>query len=317
MGICSTFHATILIIAATIYLTLGLAITAASAATFFTPYGKIFTPIYAGSGIGGGVLILIVAIIGYIAACKRGKCSLGLYMFFDLLIIVLIIIAVILMFRYEDVLNLATQANLDDEVKGGLAALSDAETTVVRDVVTKSFSACAGNTTYNATDEMYSFACSDSAFSGLGEAVDSCMHDGVNATIGTIMYSCYTSENWPPATPLNMPATVQNVLPVLQTPKGLYCACASAIMNEFILKYIGIAKWVGIGVAVFFVLIFLSCCWLCCSPNRKEKQPEANMRQVEFTPGGWSAGSSGSGKQKAGYGKSGKYGGDAAYIAKP
>ena len=58
MGVCvRSLHAAVLGIAATIYLVLGLAFIAASAATFFTAYGQIFTPIYAGSGMAAGVVI--------------------------------------------------------------------------------------------------------------------------------------------------------------------------------------------------------------------------------------------------------------------
>jgi hypothetical protein len=58
LGVCvRSLHAAVLGIAATIYLVLGLAFIAASAATFFTAYGQIFTPIYAGSGMAAGVVI--------------------------------------------------------------------------------------------------------------------------------------------------------------------------------------------------------------------------------------------------------------------
>jgi hypothetical protein len=324
-GVCTTFNAAVLGIAATIYLILGLAFIAASAATFFTPYGKIFTPIYAGSGLGAGVIIFLVSVIGYLAACRRKSCWLGLYMGFDLLIVVLIIIAVVLMFRYEDVLKLATDANLDGTVTGGLAALSSWETNIVEDVVNNAFDACAGNTTVaNATEDTFRFTCSDSNFNTLGSVVDTCVAGGVNATNGTIMHSCYNSDNgWAPPVPLYTPPTTADVLAVLQTAKGLYCACAQQVTNDFILKYITTVKYVGIAVAVFFVLIFLSCCYLCCCAPKEEKQlqnNDNNQARVEFTPGGWSAGSNvgyGSNKQK-GYGKSGKYGGEnAAYIARP
>jgi len=322
MGVCTNLNAAVLGIAATLYLILGLAIIAASAATFFTPYGKIFTPIYAGSGLGTGILIFLVSVIGYLAACRQKSCWLGLYMGFDLLIVLLIIISVVLMFRYEDVLELATKASVDGQVEGGLAALSTWETNIIEDVVTNAFDACVPNITVtDASAETYAFVCRDSAFNALGEAVNECVANGVNATNGTIMHSCYNADNgWAATVPLIMPAIVQNVLPVLGTAKGLYCACSATITNDFILKYIGMVKWVGIAIAVFFCLIFFSCCYLCCCAPKPEatQQLDANAR-IEFTPGGWSAGSVGYGasnKQK-GYGKSGKYGQDSAYIAKP
>jgi hypothetical protein len=316
MGFCTTLNATVLGFAATIYLILGLAIIAASAATFFTPYGQIFTSIYAGSGIGAGVVIFLVSVVGYLAACKKGSCWLGIYMFFDLLIIALIIIAIVFMFRYEDVLNVAGQVNLDGTVTSGLAALGTWETTVIKDVVTNAFTACNGNTTIlDASELTYHFSCINSDFETLGTTVNTCVMGGVNATNGTIMNSCYNSDNWDGGVPLVMPATAENVLPVLETSKGLYCACSDALMNDIILKYIAWFKWTGIGIAVFFVLIFLSCCYLCCC-STKNKGDESAVEFNTSQPNGWSAGSAVGNKQK-GYGKSGKYGQDSAYIAKP
>lgn len=317
MGFCTTLNATVLGVAATIYLVLGLAIIAASAATFFTPYGQIFTPIYAGSGIGAGVVIFLVSVIGYLAACRKGSCWLGLYMLFDVIIIGLIILAVVFMFRYEDVLKVAGEVNLDGEVQSGLATLGSWETTVIKDVVTNAFNACKGNTTIlNATEDTFAFSCSASDFETLGNTVNTCVSGGVNATNGTLMNSCYNSANWDAGVPLYMPATVDNVLPVLQTPKGLYCACSDALMNDFILEYIAWFKYTGIGIAVFFLLIFLSCCYLCCCAP---KPPDSDGAAIQFNssqPQGWAAGGGVSSGQK-GYGKSGKYGQDSAYIAKP
>jgi hypothetical protein len=319
MGFCSTLNATVLGLAATIYLIIGLVFIAASAATFFTPYGEIFTPIYAGFGIGIGVLIFLVSVIGFLAACQKGKCWLGLYMSFDLLIIVLIIIAVILMFRYEDVLRLASDAGVDGAVTGGLAALTEYETNLIKDVVTNAFTACEGNTTVaDATTGSFNFKCDDSYFNLLGESVNTCVSNGVNGTVGSIMYTCYMSDKWVQTDSdgdrvnLTQPATTENVLPVLQTPKGLYCACSSTIMNDFILKYIGVTKYVGIGIGVFFILIFLSCCYLCCcAPKPQEKE-----ERVEFT-GGY-AGQPQVATQ-GGYNtkKKGGYNADAAYMVAP
>jgi len=322
MGVCSTLNATVLGIAAFIYLVLGVAIIAASAACFFTPFGEIFTPIYSGSGLGAGVLIFLVSVIGFLAACRKESCWLGLYMFFDLVIVVFLVIVMVLMFRYEDVLRLASDVGVDGAVKGGLTALNDWETSVVKDVVTNAFTACDGNTTVaNAAMETFNFECADSYFNLLGETVNTCVSSGVNATIGSILYTCYTSTIWVQndangnPVVLNMPATTENVLPVLQTPKGLYCACSEKIMDDFILKYIGITKWVALGICIFFCLIFFSCCYLCCcAPKPVENKPvEISVGGV----GGYSDPQAQTGayntKQQGGYGR----GGDAAYMVQP
>lgn len=287
MVCCNSLNIFVLGFASTLYLVLGLALVAASGATFFTAYGEIFTPIYAGTGIGVGLLIFLVSVIGYLAACKQKKCWLSLFMLFDIIIIAVIVIMVVLMFRYEDALRLASEANLDEAVTGGLAALNRVETTIVRDVVNNAFSACDGNTTIsNITIDTFDFSCSDSDFEMLGATVDRCMASPVNATIGTIMYSCYTSPRWPTSVDLGTHDSGYELLPVLQTPKGLYCACASAITNEFILRYITTVKFIAIGVGGFFILIFLSCCYLCCAKKSDDNGDLTNLRSVELTHGG-------------------------------
>ena len=68
--------------------------------------GEIFTPLYAGSLLGGGIGIFLVAVMGLCAACDRdGKVRwLWLFMLLTLLIWGLTIIACIFMFSYEKVL---------------------------------------------------------------------------------------------------------------------------------------------------------------------------------------------------------------------
>ena len=134
-GLCRGLNAFILFLAATLYLILGLALIAAAAATFFTSYGEIFAPLYAGSSIGVGVAIVLVAIVGYCAACRQKACWLGIFMFFDLIVIVVIIAVSVLMFRYEDVLKVAGDVGIQGDVNSGLDALNKFETQTIRNVV--------------------------------------------------------------------------------------------------------------------------------------------------------------------------------------
>lgn len=136
-------------------------------------------------------------------------------------------------------------------------------------------------------------------------------------------YDCYHANAgvWPMKTPLTRPIDMYNLLPVLQNPKGLYCACSSKVMEDFILKYLTVTKWVAIGVAVFFVLVFIACCALCCCCKKKE-QEETKEANIQFS--GWSAGGAAS-NSTVGYGPaSGKKASvskhkqpQGAYIARP
>jgi len=304
----------ILVLAATLYLLLGISLIAAGTATFFTVFGKIFTWVYAVSFIGLGVAILLISIAGYIAACRKSKkCWLGIFMIFDLIVMVLFIVAVVYMFRYEDVLKVASKANMETEIESGVAGLDAVSTDVIEQLVTRTFDTCQANTTMVASPPpVYNFTCENrnNIMQELSKVVSNCVIEPVNATEGTSMYNCYHSTLWNETTTLYQPWTTASLLPVLNTPKGIFCACSSAIINEVFLPYINIFKWVGIGVSIFLLLIFLSCCFLCCCVP---KPKDDDNKMVEFTPRnqpqGWSAGSN--------IGASQKGRGHQGYIARP
>jgi len=319
MGCCAkTLHTLILLITSTLYLLLGLAIVIGSAATFFTKYGDIITPLYAASSLGGGLVILGVSVIGFKAACSRKKCMLGTFMVLDVLILVGAVASSALMFEYERVLNIAAESNLDDDVTHGIATLSKARANVVRTVVDNAFEACDGKTTYNAGPPgVFEFTCQDTQFSFLGNNVQGCLADGVNATAGSTFDECYNSPYWVETPALvNPPDPNQNLLAVLNRPKGIFCACSATIVNK-LLDNFRYAKYVAVGVCVFLFLVFISCCYLCCCAKAVPEESQ----QAELTPvgpgRGWSAGGSvGSApiqtKQKRGASRN-----DGAYLARP
>jgi len=324
-GLCRGLNAFVLFLAATLYLILGLALVAAAAATFFTSYGEIFTPLYAGSSIGVGVGIVLVAIVGYCAACRQKACWPGIFMFFDLIVIVVIVAVSVLMFRYEEVLKVAGDVGIESNVNSGLSALNKFETQTIRNVVQNTFGACNGTTTLNETlsPPRFDFSCADDDFDVLGTVVDKCVSTASMSSYNVTFYDCYTAnvDVWPMKTPLAKNFDVRELKAVLQSPKGLYCACSSKVMEDFILKYLTVTKWVAIGVAVFFLLVFIACCYLCCCAKKKLKE-ETKEANIQFS--GWSAGGAAS-NSTVGYGPaSGKKASvskhkqpQGAYIARP
>lgn len=304
-----------LIVASVIYLILGIALIAASTATFFTVFRDIITPLYATAFLGLGLVIFLVSIIGFMAARGKRKCWLALFMFFDLLIFALFVAAVVIAFWYEDVLKLASEVHVDTQIQAGVNGLTTWQTEIVETLVTNTVNVCNGTTALHpAPPPVYDFSCSnpDGIMQELAKEIDGCVASPINATAGTFFYGCYLSTAWNETTPLPQPPTDANLIPVLNTPKGVYCACAATIMNDFILRYVYVFKWVGLGVAVFFLLIFFSCCHLCCCAA-KDKDEET--RAIEFTQQGWSAGNVSAYSQKNTGKKRGGY--NDAYIARP
>lgn len=316
MSICKGFNRFVLGFAATLYLLVGIALIAASTATFFTVFKDIIAPVYAISFLGLGIVILLVSISGFLAACGKHKCWLSIFMLFDVLIIALFVIAVVIMFYYENVLQLASEVHAQNQITAGINGLDTLQTEMVETLTTNTLNVCNGTTTLDLSPtEVYDFTCGnkDSLMQSLAASIDLCVKNPINASVGTFMYGCYHSTVWNETTPLQQPSTDANLVPVLNTPKGLYCACSSTIMHDFILKYVYIFKWVGIGVAVFFLLIFFSCCYLCCcAPKAKDEDPRA----IEFTQQqhGWSAGNVGYSQKNTG---KKRLGNSDAYIARP
>ena len=138
-------------LSSTLYLVIGVTLLAASGATFFTPIGEIITAAYAGGMAGGGVAIIVIACIGFYAACDS-KQRVGMLWLFTLLtfcVVVLMIAVTAVFFQYEEVLGLASAAGGENgraEVEGGIGeateVLSETAASLVSDLAKNAFHAC-------------------------------------------------------------------------------------------------------------------------------------------------------------------------------
>jgi len=292
--LCSCASNLFLGVSGAIYAILGLAIIVASAATFFTAYGDIFEPLYAGIGLGGGVVILLIGIIGMVAACKRGVCWLWVFTLWTFLLLIAVVASVVVMFKYEELLKEASKVNAEGGVIKAQDVVSSSATAAVRELTYNTFDACNATTLAAAAPYEYTFRCTDSDFQNLGNILnDVCyIRDTsplmVNASVGSAFHQCYTGEylkGWRATVSLGTsdPSTGL-VLRVLNTPKGLFCACSSTFINDYILPYVKNAKFVAVGVLVFFLVAF-ACCVAqicrrgCCGGKEKERLQEKQGKQ--------------------------------------
>ena len=102
MGLCGCLSSIMLTFNATVYLIFGVVLIAASVGTLFTPYGQLVNVFYSISTISLGVLIFLIACIGYFAACDSEK-RVGLLWLFTLLTLLMAILsggAAAVMFQY-------------------------------------------------------------------------------------------------------------------------------------------------------------------------------------------------------------------------
>ena len=193
MGCCGkTLHTLILVTASSLYLLLGLILVVGSASTFFTDYGKIITPMYAASSLGGGLVILGVSVIGFKAACSRKKNLLGTFMVLDIVLLIVAIVSSALMFEYEHVLDIAAESNLNDDVAHGIATLSKVRTDVIKKIANNAWTACDGQTVYNSGT--FTFSCNATQ---VGTTPAICVVRPA-ASPATMCFSSYRPPSLPP-----------------------------------------------------------------------------------------------------------------------
>ena len=273
MGCKSCMANSVIMTCATIYLILGIVVMAAAGATFFTEYGKIIPPLYAGAMMGGGAVLVFLATLGYCAGCKSrdedtGRQTGRVYLFFFTLLtfimFVLTIAGIAYMFAYENILHTAANANVD--INAVENAVGDFGTTTLKTLATSTFVACDANVTM-ATASTFAFTCENSGFSLLEATINTACLPSINTPFSStenstaLFADCYSEDLfnlalWP--APLAVPG--HSMLSVLNTPKGIFCACSSEILDNYILAYMGYAKWVLIGIALFFFAVFFACC---------------------------------------------------------
>jgi len=318
---CSCFTNIVLGFSAFIYLLLGIAITGVAISTFFTPYGQIITPIIAGSGIGGGVAIILIAIIGFCAACnKESTCLLSVFTILTFVVVLLLVVAIVLFFSYEELLHEAARVDKEDAFVAASAVVSTTGTSIVAELSKVTFTACNASVTPSSEAGIYNFACRDNDFYQLSQILNNtCLSDNpINASAGALFTRCYSDapgtifSSWPPMYNLTV-GSAASTLMVLNTAKGILCACSSSILEEYIMPYLLTVKIIGICITVFFALSFVSCCYQLCKRCCCEKPPEAAAPPHAR---GWSVGGN---VQMTAQGKSGKgrKQPDSVYIARP
>ena len=232
-----------------------------------------------------------LAVVGFCAACKRrdeetgqqkGLRYLWLFTLTTLLMLVLTVVGIIYMFWTENVLSLSSRANIDLP-QNAADDIGEVGTATLRELSKNAFTACGASVTAlsNSIPGTFLLTCNNSGFNLLQGTVNAeCLHNSqatpqpINASAGSNFHACFAGdmfdiEEWPaPTTPLT-PATL---LAAMNTPKGTFCACSSQILDNYVLPYLGYAKWLLVFVALFFLLVAVACfhqlckrgCCCCC-----------------------------------------------------
>jgi hypothetical protein len=261
---------------------------------------------------------------------------LHLFSMLTLLMVVLSIVVAVIMFEYENVLKLASAAGgelaregVEEGVDEAVGAIGETSTTIISSIATNAFYAC--NAVINATDipMAFSFNCLSPDFPILAATINgTCMDPAVTALLnvssGSVFDTCYMGAAFTEWTGKNAFGTAvalsaSTLLAALNTPKGLFCACSSTLIDTYILPYLAWAKMAIIAVCVFFVVVYCACIHQickrgCCGDKSKkkaleEKQPEMSSIQMTYPDAAPTQGKKG----KKGHSKLN----DGGYIARP
>ena len=203
--------------------------------------------------------------VGFCAACKRrdeetgqqkGLRYLWLFTLTTLLMLVLTVVGIIYMFWTENVLSLASRANIDLP-QNAADDIGEVGTATLRELSKNAFTACGASVTAlsNSIPGTFLLTCNNSGFNLLQGTVNAeCLHNSqatpqpINASAGSNFHACFAGdmfdiEEWPaPTTPLT-PATL---LAAMNTPKGTFCACSSQILDNYVLPYLGYEVAAGV-----------------------------------------------------------------------
>lgn len=186
--------------------------------------------------------------------------------------------------HFEDLLGfVASRTELDFEgsaldLDEERSLVSNSTTSFVRTLATNAFDACAGaiselgaaptatasNTITASASEpgsgdgfveiaSFGFRCTNRHFVSLGQLFDQkCFAASpVNATLGSAFHTCYMGErfrSWPPPRPLPPHTLAQS----LETPKGIFCACAATFLEGYILTQM---EWFKVAVLILLVVL--------------------------------------------------------------
>ena len=307
---CGCISNAVLGICASIYLLLGTIIFAAGCATFVTPFGQIVPPLYAGCMIGGGVGIFIIACVGLCAACesqkKQNVCPLWIFTLLTFVMLVLASASTVIMFQYESVLSIASAAggeetsdSVDGAVGDAKSLLAGVSTTVIETLATNTFDACGANVTMAGGAIGYVFTCNDDSFSFLEETITlGCLNpqSSINATNTSLYSTCYSSHDSDIHSFPDLEAPVflseDSIIATLNTPKGLYCACSSTLIDSYVMPYLAWAKYISLVIIVFFVLVLFACIHQICQrgccggKNKSGGDEQFNDIQMTYPAGG-------------------------------
>ena len=156
-------------------------------------------------------------------------------------------------------------------------------------------------------ERFLTFQCRDPAFPTLVKTVNKrCLNDQLNATANSTFVRCYEGgmfASWTHTNDTHL-TTALGVVAALNTPKGIFCACSSQLLNQYIRPYVAAGKVAALTCCFFFAFAVAACVHqLCVRGLDQQKKPlvaDNNHGITMVYSGG--GGSGGSAEKKGGSG---------------
>jgi len=255
MGICMCTSMTLILLSAFIYAAIGIAVTGGAVAAMVTAVKDLIPMWYSGIMLAFGLLVLLSAVVGFLTVCRKRqtRCWTGLFMLLTLLVLAICTGFTSFAWKTENALEDANRANFVNLSGFGKTAASS-----LKSAFQTTWDSCDAEVGIEQGD-MYKVECEDDDLSFIEDTVNkACLDDPV--TNSSAYYLCYTDNSWW-APPVNVPATP--IAGSIDTQKGLFCQCADEVV-DFIAKYYRVGKWIAMAICIFYLLVFLALCYLCC-----------------------------------------------------
>lgn len=254
---------------------IGTTILGCSIASLAMPLIAAITPTsVAGVGIGIGLLIMLGSCAGCKGAWDPSKlCSLGCFLGFSGVVFVISLVITILMFVATGALHLSAEQNFVD-LSGPEARVGG----LLRNQAQTMWTACYGEVdAIVGSNNTYALSCTESDYNFMADAANTaCIGPDKPVTDAASLEECYSDDSW--WTP---PSAWTSVEVNINSDKGLFCQCGLEVV-DYVSATLDWVRWVGVAVTVFFGLVVLATCYLCCCAKKKPKRDEAKFQPNPF-----------------------------------
>jgi len=280
MGCCTCTSVLLVGISAALYMLLGITITGGAIAAMVTHAKDVVPMWYSGVMLGVGLIIVIAAIVGFLAICRKRqtKCWTGIFMVLTLLVLCMSVIFTGVAWKTEEALEAANNQNFVD-----ISGIEKKAAESLKSAFVTTFNKCEAEVHLKSgTTDHYFVECDDDDLEFIEDAINkACLSDSVAITSDYI--ECYSDDSWwaheegVNARPLWLPPAEGSI----NTPKGLFCQCADEVVDS-ISKYYSVGKWIALGVCVFYLLVFISLCYLCCGVKTFEEEKLTELKVENY-----------------------------------